>query len=441
MSMTAAPPLRLTEEQEAQLDGAHGPAVAMAMRVVVGIARVKGALRLIDVEGVHIDSCLFHGQSGIDFVGKLVDAGARVRVPTTTNVGSVNLRHPELPTRAPDMEVDGTELMRLYGELGVQQSWTCAPYQLPGRPGFGAHVAWAESNAIVFANSVLGARTDRYGDFLDVCAAITGCAPYAGLHLDAERRATHIIDVSGVPIDGEHVYPLLGYLVGRVAGTGVPVLTGLGEGDGVRGAEADRVGTDGTGPAVPTEDDLKALGAAAASSGGVALFHIEGITPECARLGDVCDPATIPTTGLTAVDLVRAQEELTTATPSASIDAVCLGTPHASLAQLRRIAQLLRSHDRAPRIPIWVNTGRFTADALAHEHPDDHAALLAADVRVVTDTCTYLLPRLHDDWRTVMTDSAKWAHYGPANLGAQVVFASLEQCVAAAVNGRQGDSV
>lgn len=419
MSMRPVPPLHLTEEQEAQLKGEHGPAVAMAMRVVVGIARVKGATRLVDVEGVHIDSCLFHGQSGIDFVGKLVDAGARVRVPTTTNVGSVNLRHPELPARTPDMEADGTELMRLYGELGVEQTWTCAPYQLPDRPGFGAHVAWAESNAIVFANSVLGARTDRYGDFLDVCAAITGCAPLAGLHLDEERRATHHVDVSGIPIDGEHVYPLLGYLVGKVAGTGVPVLTGLaGE---------------------PTEDDLKALGAAAASSGGVALFHIEDVTPECGQLSDVCDPGRTPKTVLTTDDLARAQEELTTATPHASVDAICLGTPHASLAQLRRIARLLRHHDRAPRIPIWVNTGRFTADALAVDHPDDHAALVSAGVRVVTDTCTYLLPRLHDDWRTVMTDSAKWAHYGPANVGAQVVFASLEQCVTAAVSGGAGD--
>lgn len=419
--MTPSPPLHLTEEQEAQLSGAHGQAVAMAMRLVVGIARVKGATSLIDVEGVHIDSCLFHGRSGIDFVRMMVDAGARVRVPTTTNVGSVNLRHPELPARTAEMEMDGTELMRLYVQLGVEQTWTCAPYQLPDRPDLGAHVAWAESNAIVFANSVLGARTDRYGDFLDVCAAITGCAPNAGLHLDEERRATRIVDVSGIPIDGEHVYPLLGYLVGQAAGTGIPAITEP-AGD-------------------PTEDDLKALGAAAASSGGVALFHMEGITPECAHLGDVCDPATTPRTVLTATDLVRAQEELTTATPHASIDAVCLGTPHASLTQLRRVAQLLREHDRATRIPIWVNTGRFTADALAHEHPDDHAALLAADVRVVTDTCTYLLPRLHGDWRTVMTDSAKWAHYGPANLGAQVVFASLEQCVAAAVNGRQGDSV
>lgn len=426
MRMTPSPPLRLTEEQEAQLSGAHGEAVAMAMRLVVGIARVKGATSLIDVEGVHIDSCLFHGQSGIDFVAKLVDQGARVRVPTTTNVGSVNLRHPELPARPAQMEADGTDLMRLYGQLGVEETWTCAPYQLPDRPGFGAHVAWAESNAIVFANSVLGARTDRYGDFLDVCAAITGCAPNAGLHLDEARRATHLIDVSGIPIDGEHVYPLLGYLVGQVAGTGVPVLTGLDGRPAEVGipSEADH----------PSEDDLKAFGAAAASSGGVALFHIEGVTPECARLRDVCDPVTTPMTVLTTDDLARAQEELTTATPHATIDAICLGTPHASLEQLRRIAGLLRGHE-AVRIPIWVNTGRFTADALAADHPDDHATLLAAEVRIVTDTCTYLLPRLHDDWRTVMTDSAKWAHYGPANLGAQVVFASLEQCVAAAVRG------
>lgn len=437
LPMEPSPPLRLTAEQEAQLSGDCGEAQAMAMRMVTGVARVKGATRLVAVESVHIDSCLFHGRSGIDFVQRLVDAGAQCRVPTTTNVGSVNLRHPELPARSPEETRDGTELMRLYGRLGVAQTWTCAPYQLPERPRFGTQIAWAESNAVVFANSVLGARTDRYGDFLDVCAAISGCAPYAGLHRDENRRATHIIDVSAVPLAGEHVYPLLGYLAGQIAGTGVPVVTGLEDPGSVTGDQDLGRGTAGSGVGAmrPTEDDLKAFGAAAASSGGVALFHIEGVTPECAELEAVCDPARTPITVVGPADVARAQEELTHAEAGATIDAVCLGTPHASLAQLRRIAALLRSHGREPRLPVWVNTGRFTADALAADHPDDHATLRDAGVRVVTDTCTYLLPRLHDDWSVVMTDSAKWAHYGPGNLGVRVVFASLEQCLEQAVSG------
>jgi predicted aconitase len=417
--LEAAPPLRLTARQQEQLDGVHGEAAAMAMRVIVGIARVKGATALRDITGVHIDSCLFHGRSGLDFVRRLVEAGGRVCVPTTTNVGSVNLRHPELPQRDPQLKTDGTELMRLYGQLGVEQTWTCAPYQLPERPALGEHVAWAESNAIVFANSVLGARTDRYGDFLDVCAAITGCAPDAGLHRDEERRATCRVDVSGIPVSGAWEYPLLGYLVGQIAGTGVPVVTGL-------------VDQRSEGPA---EDDLQAFGAAAASSGGVALFHLEGVTPECARVEDVCDPAAVPVTVLGPEDLERAQAELTTAERGGRIDAVCVGTPHASLGRLREIARLLRDHSGGLRVPLWVNTGRFTADALAADHPADHAVLERAGVRIVTDTCTYLLPRVHDDWRVVLTDSAKWAHYGPGNVGVRVAFGSLEQCVRVAREG------
>ena len=141
------------------LGGQDGEGVALAMRVVVGQARVVDAPRLVEVTSAHVDSCLYHGQVSLDFAYRLASLGARVRVPATLNVGSMDLLHPGL-VRDRELAQAGRELMAAYVALGCTPTFTCAPYQLPDRPGLGEHVAWAESNAIVFANSVLGARTD-----------------------------------------------------------------------------------------------------------------------------------------------------------------------------------------------------------------------------------------------------------------------------------------
>ena len=153
------------------------------MRLVVRAAEVTGAERLIDITGAHVDSCLYHGEASLDFVARLVDGGARVSVPTTLNVGAVDLLHPDLNRGDPATVARGRLLMDRYRALGARPTFTCAPYQLAdSRPGLGDQVAWGESNAIAFCNSVLGARTNRYGDFLDIAAAIIGRVPEAGLH-------------------------------------------------------------------------------------------------------------------------------------------------------------------------------------------------------------------------------------------------------------------
>jgi DNA-binding GntR family transcriptional regulator len=265
--------LRLTPVEQAMLDGSEGEGVALAMRIVTGLARVRGAEELVDVTGAHIDSCLYHGRAGLDFAEKLVDLGARVRVPTTLNVGSLDLLHPgtvRADAEHPELLTAGRALMDAYVALGARTTFTCAPYQVDARPAVGEHVAWAESNAIVFANSVLGARTDRYGDFLDISAAITGRAPRAGFHLDEARRADFVLDVTAVAPERWHDeawYAVLGYLLGRQARSRVAAIVGL--------------------PATTSEDDLKALGAAAASSGGVGIFHAVGVTPEAPMLESV----------------------------------------------------------------------------------------------------------------------------------------------------------
>ena len=176
------PDLTLELSDRAQLAGHHGEAPRLAMRIITRLARVTGAPRLIDITAAHIDGCLYHGQASLDFAERLAAAGGRVVVPTTLNVGSLDLLHPHLYRGDPETARRARRLMDAYVALGCAPTWTCAPYQLPDRPALGQQVAWAESNAVVFANSVLGARTNRYGDFLDICAALTGRVPDAGLH-------------------------------------------------------------------------------------------------------------------------------------------------------------------------------------------------------------------------------------------------------------------
>jgi len=388
------------------------------MRLVVRAAEATGATELLDVTRAHVDSCLYHGQASLDFVNRLVDGGARVTIPTTLNVGAVDLLHPELNRGDPRTTERGRLLMDRYRALGARPTFTCAPYQLAdARPALGEQVAWGESNAIAFCNSVLGARTNRYGDFLDIAAAITGRVPHAGLHLTDARRATLVLslgaDVPDALRDADVLFPVLGIVVGRRAGSSVAVVDGL--------------------PARQPEDRLKALGAAAASSGSVAMFHVVGSTPEAPTLGDALqgrDPEAAEVIGLE--ELRAARDELTTTTDAERPAAVSLGTPHASGAELERYAALIGDRQVHAEVECVVSTGR---DVLT-DHADVAGRLRAAGVELLVDTCSYVAPILRNGRGPVMTDSGKWAYYAPGNLGASVVFGSARECIESAVAGR-----
>lgn len=241
--------IELTEADLRMLDGERGSASALAMRILVRSASLMGASRLLDIEGAHIDGCLYHGQASLDFVERLVRDGGTVKVPTTLNVGSLDLIHPELFRGDETLKSHARRLMDAHLRLGCESTFTCAPYQLKNRPVLGQQVAWVESNAIVFANSVLGARTNRYGNFIDLCAALTGRAPSCGLHIAENRYGQVIFELDDFPSDRDSRdiwYATLGFLLGKRAGGLIPVITGL--------------------PLDTTEDELKALGAASASS-------------------------------------------------------------------------------------------------------------------------------------------------------------------------------
>ena len=412
-------PLELTAEDEAKLAGEHGPGVAMAMRLVVALARISQAPRLIDIESAHIDGCLYHGQAGLDFVEKLVGLGAHVAVPTTLNVASLDLLHPGLVRLSPEESGAARRLMDAYVAIGARATWTCAPYQLAGRPTAGTDIAWAESNAIVFANSALGARTARYGDFVDVCAAVTGRAPFAGLHVTENRVPTIELDCSSIPdrvLDSPAAWAALGFALGRRAGEDVAILTGIT-------------------PGLVDEDRLKALGATAASSGGVALFHVAGATPEAIDAANSWPPPGIRCEEITAEILRAARDELSTAAVGDRLDAVSLGTPHFSLTEFAELAAVLRDGEPfAPSCTVWISTSR---EVLGLARDNEYAETCErAGAKLIVDTCTYLVPILSETVRTAMTTSGKWAWYAPANMQIDVAFGTLAECIASARSGR-----
>ena len=407
-------PVELTESDRSFLRGERGEAAALAMRIVVEMAGVSGAGRLIDVASAHVDGCLYHGIAGLEFAERLVAGGARVAVPTTLNVGALDLLHPDRYRGDAETAANARRQMDAYVSMGCRPTWTCAPYQLPERPAFGQHVAWAESNAIVFCNSVLGARTDRYGDFIDICAALTGRVPFAGLHRDEARRAGLVVTLEGISerlLASDALYPVLGYVLGREAGSEVAAIVGL--------------------PADTSEDRMKALGAAAASSGSVAMVHAVGITPEAPTLQAATGGEEVRELRVTTARLRASRNELSTHAPE-RLGAVSVGTPHASLAELERLAGLLGTDEVA--VPLYVNVGR---EVLAEADGRGLVPRLESlGVRVVSDTCTYISPVMDEVNGSVMTDSAKWAWYAPANLGVGVVIGGLEECVRSALAGR-----
>jgi predicted aconitase len=309
-------------------------------------------------------------------------------------------------------------LMRAHEELGCQPSFTCAPYQSLNRPRFGEQIAWGESNAIVFANSVIGARTNRYGDFIDLCCAMTGRAPAWGLHLPENRRGQMLFRLEGFPVSlapSDALFVAVGLIVGARGGDRVPVIEGL--------------------PRPRDEDQLKALGAAAASAGSTALFHAVGVTPEAATLSDAFHggaPERIET--ILARDIADALNRLSSVPDGAEISAVCLGTPHFSQHEWERLLALLDRIQPRRAIPIYVNTARATLRSLDPETLDEARARYS--VVPVVDTCTYITTILRDLGGAVMTNSGKWAHYAPANIGAKVAFGDLEDCVASAAAGK-----
>src|SRR3954468_10300965 len=439
--------LTLSDRDRAMADGEGGPAQALAMSILIRMADVYGATELIDISQAHIDSTIYLGDATLEFAERLASLGAKVAVPTSLNVSGVDECGWKDWAVKPEWAAKAARQMLAYERMGAVPTWTCAPYQTHMRPVFGQQIAWGESNAISFANSVIGARTERYPDLLDICCAITGPGPAIGLPLTEDSAGQLLLRLSGVPRalqQDDQFFAVLGHLVGTLAGDRIPVLDGI--------------------VVSPAEDQLKAFAAAAASSGRVALFHMVGVTPEAptieaafqrqdaglkpcatglkpgatgvtpgAGADSVRTTGGVPTIDITVDGLRAARRELTTA-DGRELDMVILGSPHFSLAEFSLLAPLVAGQRVHPRVKFLVTSSRMMAERA--RETGVLGPIVAFGAQITLDPCILASPMLPPEIQTLMTNSAKYASSAPSLLNTGVPFGSLADCVRSAIEGR-----
>jgi predicted aconitase/predicted aconitase with swiveling domain len=403
--------LSLTDQDRAMLAGQEGKAVAQAMRIICAMAAQQGATSLIDVTQGHIDGCIYASPANLTFAEAMAVNGARVRIPTTMNAISVDYANWQQQGVAPSFGAPAARLADAYVRMGCRPTFTCSPYLLDSAPHQGDAIAWAESNAVVFANSVLGARTAKHPDFLDLCIAVTGRAPRTGVYLDENRLATRIIKVEMPDAIDDAFWPLLGYLAGKAAPDRIGVIVGL------------------CGNA-PSRTDLKALCAAFGTTSAAPMLHIEGITPEAATaIAPDADTVTV-----SRGDMVSAWDILNDGPED--IQLVAIGSPHASLEECCLLANALDGRQLHPDVAVIVTAGQHIIDEARKD--GTLARLHASGVRVLPDLCWCSIsePVFPTRTRSVMTNSAKYAHYGPGLSGRTVRFGNIAACAEAALTGR-----
>ncbi|MHC4692433.1 MAG: aconitase X [Planctomycetota bacterium] len=414
--------VKLSTRDEQLLNGQHGEAARMAMRILVRMAEVQGAPEMMDISQAHIDGCGLLSDTGLEFAETLAEKGGKVSVPTTLNMGPLDLQNWRQFGVDEDFAAKAIRQAKAYTDMGCIPTWTCAPYQSYLTPRFGQQIAWGESNAICYANSVLGARTNRYADFIDICAAITGRVPQCGLHLEENRQGQillRLVDIDPAVLQSNAFYAVLGHHIGTVCGDKIPVIEGL--------------------PVDVTSDQLKALCAAAASSGALALFHAIGVTPEAKTMDQVFKgrrPEKIIDINLS--DLQKSRADLSTAREGDKLDLVVLGCPHFSFDEFRELATLIRAETEKGKTlrpdVRFIVISCHTSYALLRRS-EFFNVLIDFGVEVTLDTCIFHTPMISSATKVIMTNSGKCAYYAPGELGVQVAFGSMAECVDSAVRG------
>jgi len=418
----------LTDEEKAMRDGFEGPAVAAAMDLLLRYGAALDASRLCDIRNVAgtmtqpspVKARLVkeHGWDKAFAVINL-DSDGDFAVPPMA-VPTCQLQHgfgddarDVVPYPKQNIELQASA-EAFYGRHGVNILATCTPYQVGNLPLRGEHCAWMESSAVIYANSVLGARTNCEGIASTGAASLTGKIPCWGNHLDSNRHGTHLVQVD-VAVDSFQDWGMLGYFAGGVAGEDRPVITGsLGR---------------------PDLTDLKHFGAAAATSGGVELYHIPGITPEAASVEAAFAGRGVPSAAVYGLAERRAvYETLNEIGDSTDVDFVLLGCPHASVDQMRRTAAALDGKRLSPSTELWIMAPRALKEVA--DRSGYTAVIQQAGGRVLTDSCPAMSRAAPKGTRVFATDSAKQAHYLPAILGIEAWFGTLDECVDAAVTGR-----
>lgn len=402
--------LNLNQRDRQMLGGGDGPASQLAMEVLCLMAAAQGATELVDVSRAHIDGCILAHDANLDFAEAMQAMGARTCIPTTMNAISVDRDNWQTQGVPRDFGNRASRLADAYVAMGALPTFTCAPYLLEDVPAAEEAIGWSESNAVVYANSVLAAQTVKHPDYLDLFIAMTGRAPLTGVYLEEHRRPACEIDVQLPQSFDESLWPMLGWLAGAKSPNAIPLLTGL---------EA----------AQPTDDDLKALCAAFATTSSAPMLHLRGHTPE-AELPPLRDA---PRSEIGIADLVQVWSDFNTA--AEQVDLVAIGSPHASLGECRRFAELLRGQQCHRQTRALVTVGRRVYAAAQAE--GIITALLRSGVTVIPDLCWCSItePLFPADTKVMLTNSGKYAHYATGLTGCDVRFGSLANCAEAAVAG------
>ncbi|WP_165842163.1 aconitase X [Paenibacillus xerothermodurans] len=408
----------LTDEEKQMLNGDMGPAVKKAMEILVALGESFRAEKMQPIKNVHMagSSVLVTEEAGTMFVEEMQRQGGKFVTNVTTNPTAID------PSQWREIGIDESDyelqnrLTGAYAKLGANTCNTCIPYLAGNMPRFGEHMAWGESSAVVFANSVCGARTNREGGPSALAAALTGRTPKYGFHLKENRYGKFLVKVE-TPLNDMTDYGTLGYFTGKIAGQDTPVFFGI--------------------PDNPTLEELKALSAALASSGAVSMFHAVGITPEAATL-DEAFGGRLPEKVLVFGDKEKsAAEAALNKEPSDHVDWVLVGCPNASVQEIREVAEALQDKKVAPNVSLWVTTASSMyamADRVGYVRVIEQAG-----GTVVRETCPFLArsrviaPK--KGYKTLTTNSAKMAYYAPGQFGLPTHYGNLKRVMQAAING------
>ncbi|MEM3892186.1 MAG: aconitase X catalytic domain-containing protein [Nitrososphaerales archaeon] len=396
----------LTKKQGAILRGEEGWAKKKCLEILVGLGEIYGADRLIPITSTQISGVSYKtlGEYGLQWVESL--APAKAAVPSTLNPAGMDLSLWSEMGIPEDFAEKQMRVIRAYESLGITPLCSCTPYLSGMAPRFGEHVAWSESSAVCYINSYLGARTNREGGPSALASALTGYTANYGLHLDENRKPNVVVEV-GAKLSGLSDYSALGYYLGKILQQGVPYLKGL---------------------TFFGSDEAKALSAAAAASGGIALFHAEGFTPEARS-----DLSGLERLHVDDVVLKGVYGELSTVS-SGEVDLVAIGCPHTSINELRAAAALVKGKKVAPSTKLWLFTS-LTTKALA-ERLGIISKIEEAGGKVYTDCCMIVAPLERMGFKRIVVNSAKAALYAPTASKVDVVFTTLEDCIDIALKGR-----
>jgi predicted aconitase len=393
--------LKLTSEEKEMLEGKHGKATKKAMEIITTLGEIYGAERLIPVSSVQIAGVSYHnlGEAGLEYLDEMAEDG-RTRVLTTLNPAGMDLDEWKKHGISEDFAKNQKRVVDAFEKMGVVSTCTCTPYLIGNLPHYGEHIAWAESSAVCFSNSVIGALTNREGGPSALASALTGMTAEYGLHLQENRIAQVKYEVQAELINTDD-FGLLGHVIGERTGKAIPYIVGVDK---------------------ATTEELKSFCASVATYGGVALFHMEGITPNRTTIPDKIEV-------ITKDDLNKARVELDD--EEAEIDFISVGCPHASIKEIGRIAEMLDGKKVTDGKTVWITTAKPTKDlAMKMGYYDK---IEKAGAFLVADACCAVAP-LKGRFGGLMTDSAKACFYARGKNSFKTEIRTVEECIQEAVS-------